>query len=64
MAIYRYVVTVETSDNPLTTAQVIADEIDSNLESVVLHLGIEDFEVTWLSTTQVFPAYTTHEFRT
>ena len=64
MAIYRYIVTVNVdaldgygvSANP-TTAQDIANEIDSNLDSVMLNFGIEHFDVAVLSTVDYTPTY-------
>ena len=51
MAIYRYIVTVETDDNNgLIDAQLIAGEIDANLESVIRDYGLNHFTVEPLST--------------
>ncbi len=50
MAIYRYIVTVNAEDHVTTdTGRRIAEEIDSNLESVMGYLGIEHFTVEPLS---------------
>ncbi len=46
MVTYRYVVTVEAEEHVTSdTGRRIADEIDSNLESVIDVLGIEHFTV-------------------
>ena len=51
MAIYRYIVTVNVP-GPARSAikHNIAGEIDSNLESVVSTLDIEDFDVSAVQT--------------
>lgn len=46
MAIYRYLVTVETDDtNGLIDGQLIAEELDANLESCILDYGLAHFTV-------------------
>lgn len=45
MPTFRYIVTVELGPDSTATAQDIQDEIDSNLESVILHFGIEHFTI-------------------
>lgn len=45
MAVYRYLVTVETIADSQLTADDIANEIDSNLEYDMLHGELEDFTI-------------------
>ena len=75
MTVYRYLVTVETDNlgvclgHPVTElshSSIIANEIDSNIDSVVRDLGIEDFDVTLIPKGVGFPelngaAYWSHD---
>jgi hypothetical protein len=51
MPIYRYIVTIETSDSDPNIAVVLRDEIDSNLESTILGYNLNHFTVEPVSPT-------------